>query len=260
MKLYLIYTLFFLLYSSETVSQNTRISHYNNIGWYAYFGTFKLNDKWGIHTEYQWRRVNTISDWQQGLLRVGINYNINPRVLARVGYANAETYPYGEYTINGFGRNFSEHRFFQMLQLSHKEGIFDFSHRFMLEQRFVGKYSNANASTQDEFPMLNRMRYMARLQIPLAGKNIIDKTPYFAVYDEILIGFGKNVNANVFDQNRLGALFGYRFNKSVRIEAGYLNQIIQFGRLINGKNVFQYNNGFIMNANFNFDVSKKKKE
>jgi hypothetical protein len=73
-----------------------------------------------------------------------------------------------------------------------------------------------------------------------------------AVYDEIFIGFGKNVQANVFDQNRLGVLFGYRFNKTFRAEAGYLNQILQFGRLVDGKNVFQNNNGVIVNSLFNF--------
>jgi hypothetical protein len=78
------------------------------------------------------------------------------------------------------------------------------------------------------------------------------------VYDEVLVGFGENVNANIFDQNRIGILLGYRFNKTLRIEGGYLNQTLQLGRLINGQNVYQYNNGFIINANFNIDLSKPK--
>jgi hypothetical protein len=78
-----------------------------------------------------------------------------------------------------------------------------------------------------------------------------------AAYDEIFIGFGKNVNANIFDQNRIGVLFGYRFNKNIRIEAGYISQILQFGRLINGQNLFQNNSGIILNTNFNLDFTKK---
>ena len=238
--------------------QNNRLNTNNTIGWLNYFGTFKVSEKFGIHTEYQWRRDNVITDWQQSLLRVGVNYNLNPRVLFRVGYAWIETFPYGEYPINGLGRDFTEHRIFQMIQLSHKEGIVDFSHRFMLEQRFVGRYSSVNETTEDEFPLLHRARYMARVQVPLKGREIKDKTPYVAVYDELFIGFGKNVNANVFDQNRIGVLLGYRFNKNIRIEGGYLNQILQYGRQINGQNVFQYNNGIILNANFNIDLTKKK--
>jgi hypothetical protein len=44
----------------------------------------------------------------------------------------------------------------------------------------------------------------------------------------------------------------------VRIEAGYLNQILQLGREINNQNVFQNNNGLVVNSIFNFDVSKKE--
>ena len=249
---------FLLFFSSEVLGQNTRLNTSNTIGWYNYFGTFKLSSKLGLHTEYQWRRTDLITSWQQGLLRVGLNYQLNPRVLFRVGYAWAETFPYGDIPINGLGRDFTEHRIFEMAQLSHKEGKVEFSHRFMLEQRFVGRYSSANVSKEDEFPFLNRMRYMIRIQVPLKGNEMKDKTPYFAIYDEILVGFGKNVNANVFDQNRIGILLGYRFNKNIRIEAGYLNQTLQFGRQINGQNVFQNNNGIIINTNFNFDLSKKK--
>jgi hypothetical protein len=93
---------------------------------------------------------------------------------------------------------------------------------------------------------------MIRLQAPLKGREIKDKTPYAALYNEIMIGFGKNVAANIFDQNRIGLLLGYRFNKTLRIEAGYLNQTLQFGRLINSRNIFQSNSGLIVNTNFNF--------
>jgi len=238
-------------------AQNNRLRTNNEIGWYNYFGTFKVSRKLGIHTEYQWRRNNFISDQQQGLLRVGVNYNVNPRVFFRAGYALIETYAYGEIPLNGMGRDFTEHRLFQMVQFSHKEGTIEFSHRFMLEQRFIGRYSSVNETKEDEFPLLHRIRYMGRLQFPLKGTEVKDKTAYLALYDEIFIGFGKNVTANVFDQNRLGILFGYRFNKNIRIEGGYLNQIVQYGRRIKGQNIFQYNNGIILNTNINLDLTKK---
>jgi hypothetical protein len=243
-----------------SLAQNNRLETTNKIGWYSYSGTFKVSDKVGIHTEYQWRRNELITSWQQSLIRTGLNYNLNARVFFRLGYALAETYPYGDYPLNGLGRNFTEHRIFEMVQLSHKEGLVDFSHRFMLEQRFIGRYSSASMNSEDEFPFSNRARYMIRLQVPLRGKEIKDKTPYVAAYDEVFIGFGKNVNANIFDQNRIGILLGYRFNKNVRIEGGYLNQTLQLGRLVNGKNVFQNNNGIIINTNFNFDLTKKAAE
>jgi len=244
--------------SGSINAQNTRLSNYNTIGWYNYFGTFKVSQKFGIHTEYQFRRTEIVTEWQQSLLRVGVNYQLNPKIQFRLGYAWIETFSYGEIPINGMGRDFTEHRLFQMATLTDKVSIVDLSHRFMLEQRWVGRYSNANFTNEDEFPLLNRFRYMFRLQIPLKGKETIDKTPYLSIYDEIFIGFGDNVNENIFDQNRIGILLGYRFSSLVRIEAGYLNQILQLGREVNNRNVFQRNNGIIVNVNFNIDLTTRK--
>ncbi len=243
--------------SQQSLTQNNRINTGETLGWYNYFGTVRVSDQWSVHTEYQWRRDRVITHGQQRLLRLGINYQLNPRILLRVGYGHIETFAYGEIPLNALGRSFTEHRLFQMVQLSQQEGKTEISHRFMLEQRFVGRYSSANVLKEDEFPLLNRIRYMFRMQMPLKGKKIQAAVPYVAVYNEIFIGFGKNVQSNVFDQNRLGVLVGYGFNKNVRIEAGYLNQILQFGRQIEGRNVFQNNHGLILNANISIDLRKK---
>ena len=79
-----------------------------------------------------------------------------------------------------------------------------------------------------------------------------NNTPYAAVYDELFIGFGKNVNENVFDQNRLGILLGYRYSSKLRIEGGYLNQMVQLSREVNGSNVFQNNKGILLSTILNF--------
>ncbi len=245
------------LSTNPLFAQNTRLKSYNAIGWYNYFGTFKLSEKYSLHTEYQFRRTDFVKNWQQGLLRVGVNYQLNPKVQLRVGYAWAETYAYGDIPLNRFGKTFTEHRLFQMATVVDKVGIVDLSHRFMLEQRWVGRYSTANLSTEDEFPFSNRLRYMFRTQIPLRGTSVGNKTPYLAFYDEIFIGFGENVGENIFDQNRIGVLLGYNWSKKARFEIGYLSQTLQLGREINNQNVFQFNNGLIANMIFNIDVSKK---
>lgn len=247
------------LISLSFYAQNTRLNENNTIGWYNYFGTFKIHEKFSLNTEYQFRRDNLIIDKQQGLLRLGLNYKANNKLQLRIGYANIETYPYGDIPINGFGKNFTEHRTFQVATLTEKINSVDISHRFMIEQRWVGRYSNLNLTREDEFPMLNRIRYMFRIQMPIRGKLIQNKTPYIALYDEIFIGFGNNVNENIFDQNRVGILLGYQFNENIRIEGGYLNQTLQLVREINNRNVFQNNNGLIINTHFNFDLTKKKK-
>jgi long-subunit fatty acid transport protein len=188
----------------------------------------------------------------QNLLRLGINYSINPKFSVRAGYALAETYNYGDIPLNNLGKQFTEHRSWQMVNLTDKVKAFELSHRFMLEQRFIGRYSNAQMKKEDQFIFSNRFRYMFRVQVPLKGNTMADNTPYLAVYDELLIGFGKNVNENVFDQNRLGILLGYRFNSKTRIEGGYLNQIAQLSREVEGRNVFQNNKGILISTILNF--------
>ncbi|KAF5270279.1 hypothetical protein FQR65_LT17858 [Abscondita terminalis] len=111
-----------------------------------------------ILAEYQWRRNDYITSWQQGLLRVGINYQANSDLQLRIGYAWAETFPYGEIPLNGMGRDFTEHRIYEMATATNKVGKINLSHRFMLEQRWVGRYSNANIDSEDEFPFMNRAR------------------------------------------------------------------------------------------------------
>lgn len=233
-------------------SQNTRIKDKNDIGWYALTTNVKLNDKWSAVNELQWRRANVISDPQQNVLKLALNRLVMPGVNVRAGYALVETYNYGDYPLNNLGKQFTEHRAYEVVTLNNTIGIGEHSNRFMLEQRWVGRYTDPSLTKEDEYIYTNRFRYMYRLQLPLKGRTIADKTPYAAVYDEVFVGFGKNVNENVFDQNRFGLLLGYRFSPKVRIEGGFFSQIAQLGREIGGRNAFQYNNGIILSTNLNF--------
>jgi hypothetical protein len=252
-------SLLFVSAFSFAAAQSSRITDRNLVGWWAYIGNLKLNNKWSIHTEYQWRREDIVANWQQGLLRIGVNYQLSPKVQLRAGYAWAETFNYGDIPLQAAGKTFTEHRAWEMATITDKAGRVDLSHRFLLEQRWIGRYVNPAAIKEDDFFYVNRLRYMFRLQIPLLGNTVDNKEPYVAGYDEIFIGFGNNVNENIFDQNRFGVLVGYRCSPLFRIEGGYFNQILQLPREINGRNVFQRNNGIILNSYLNFDLSRKRK-
>lgn len=243
---YSIFILFFIINYSTATPQNTRTNEYNNIGWYTTFATLKITPRWGLHAEYQWRRNNYITHWQQSLLRTGINYHVAANATLRMGYGWIETYPYGNTPLNVFGKTFTEHRIFEALLVDNTVSRVQLNHRYMLEQRWVGKFANALSKNETEFTFLNRLRYMVRAQLPLKGPTLDDKEPYMAAYDELFIGFGKNVGENIFDQNRIGVLAGYKWNAALRAEAGYLSQIVQLGREIDGRNLLQYNSGFIV--------------
>ena len=227
-------------------AQNTRLNDHNKIGWYSFIGNHKLDKKWSVQLEYQWRRTDYITNWQQSLLRPALNYQILPNAQLQLGLAWIETYAYGEFPINGFGKQFPEYRIHEQVLLTQDVERLSIQHRLRLEQRWNGKFNTIESETPDEYTYLNRARYMLRVQCPLQGKTLDDHEFYVAAYDELFIGFGKNVGENIFDQNRIGLIAGYRFNKHFRTEGGYFSQTVQLGREINNRNVFQYNEGFIL--------------
>lgn len=242
----LFYLIICLVFATASVAQN-RINEYNTLGWYTTAGSISFSPKWSTQSEYHWRRTDWGINKQQILLRLGIGYQIHDNINLRIGYAWVETYPYGDIPINSFGKQFTEHRTYQSLTTSNRTASLEWSHRYMLEQRWLATYTSAQSSESDSWKFVNRLRYMARIQRALNGKTIDDKTPYVAMYDEIFIGFGQNVNQNIFDQNRLGILLGWRFSKQLRLEGGYINQILQLSRRVNNLNVIQHNEGIIVN-------------
>jgi hypothetical protein len=246
---------FFMLTAigNSSFAQEQRLSDYNSIGWLAYVGTIKVSPKFALHTEYQWRRVDGLENPQQSLLRAGVNYAMRKDVSLNAGYAFAETDPYGDYPN---ANTFSEHRIYEQIFLKNPVGKVDVSHGFTLEQRFIEKFSTLNGVTNTDWIFLNRIRYRIRTEIPVYKNSTDNNSWSIILLDEVFVGFGKNVGANVFDQNRLAALVGYKVNKNVKIEAGYLSQILQQGKRVNDKSVFQYNSGFMLTTHLSFDAIK----
>lgn len=245
--------LFFTGLCNNSFSQEQRLADNNVIGWFVYTGTFKVKPKLSIHTEYQWRRVNAVKDWQQSLFRAGINYAIRKDISLNAGYAFVETFPYGDYPN---ATAFPEHRIFEQVMIANPLGKLTLSHRFTLEQRFVGKVSFLNQQKEVDHVFLNRARYRIRAEIPLHKKTGINNSWSIAFQDELFIGWGKNIGANVFDQNRIALTLGRRISPLIKLEGGYLNQVLQQGKRINNSPVFQYNSGFMIAAHFNFDLTK----
>lgn len=174
--------------------------------WYMYFGNNKISKKLNLHNEVQYRNFDAIGDLEQLLIRTGIGYDLtenNNNVLLGYGFILSQPYVKGEKKEN------IEHRIFQQYITKQKFGRFNLQHRYRLEERFL----------EDDFRM--RFRYMLGFNIPITQKEMLPKTLYASVYNEIFLHF----NSPVFDRNRVYGALGYVINKNMRIEAGYMNQI-----------------------------------
>ncbi len=175
--------------------------------WLMYFGNTKLSQHYSLHTEAQLRLYEAAGNFNQLLLRVGLNRHLGSQAMVTLGYGYipTETLREGDTKASTI-----EHRIWQQLILTNRLSRHYFEHRYRVEQRWVASDTEQN--------YLNRLRYRLLWNIPLNNKEMADKTLFISLYDEIFL----NVQDNPFDQNRLYAALGYKFNKALSVQTGYL--------------------------------------
>lgn len=220
--------------------------------WFVYAGNHKLSEKFSLHTEYQFRRVDFVKSWEQSLARIGLDYHFNPQNSVTAGYAWIVSYPYGEQPI---AVETQEHRMWQQFINQSQTGRVYFHHRYRLEQRFIENASlnSAHEKVVDGYKFRQRARYRFMLTLPLSRPKLEDNTLFFAVADEVFLGFGKGIQANILDQNRMYFGLGWRFNPRMNVQVGYLNQLIFKGDGVK----IERNHMVQLMYTHNFDFTKK---
>ncbi len=259
-RLFMKYTrlLTYLFLSSSILShaQNNRITDHNAIGWYTYNGDVKVNKRWALHSEYQWRRVNLIRSWQQSLARLGVMYSLKPNVQISSGYTYLITYPYGEHPVADQGVPTREHRIYEDIQGSHRLSKLALEHRIRLEQRWMGEPAGNKSRRMGSWDFANRIRYQLELRYPLKGATIDEGEFYLTAFDELFLNLGKDDHA--YNQNRILAGLGYQFSDDLQLELGYLYQITRHADLDAATNrpVYENNRGFRFNLIYELDLTK----
>ncbi|MCM4152258.1 DUF2490 domain-containing protein [Arenibacter sp. N53] len=175
----------------------------NKLGsWHMYFGTNRISNKLSIHTEAQLRYYEQAKNFNQLLLRTGLNYHIDANAWATLGYGYIVTD--GSYEEFPDETNYLEHRIFERFFLKNKVWEFNFEHRYTLEQRFL--------DFEDRTDVQHRMRYRLQMTLPLTN------TFFLNFYDEIFI----NLQDDIFSQNRLYAALGINVTDNMSLQVGYL--------------------------------------
>jgi hypothetical protein len=184
-----------------------RITDHNAHGWFNYYGNHQLGQsRWGIYAEGQWRRHDIVTQWQQLLLRPGVNFDVNKYLTLTTGYAFIRTYRYGDFPAAAAKNN--EQRLWHQGLLRYKTGDISWTSRVRLENRFL--------SSRYE----NRIRLWQQARIPLS------QNYYLNAYEEAWFYMKPYVASSLFDQNRAFVGLGRTITPALRIEAGYLNQTI----------------------------------
>ena len=247
------------LVAAPAKGQSTgRVLDSNTIGWFTYNGDHQIGAKWAIHTEVQWRRTRLGLGRQQVLSRLGLVYSLTEQVTLSGGYTQLTTYPYGDYPTADLGEATPENRMYEDITLANTYGRLQLTHRFRLEQRWLGQLAESNPKRVASWEYQHRARYEVGGEIPLRGPSTDDGELYLTFFYEVFISFGSNVGRNVFNQNRLSGGLGYQLRDNWRLELNYLNQWTQHAEPAPNtqQSVFEHNNGFRFNVVYNLDFTK----
>ncbi|HBL38326.1 MAG TPA: hypothetical protein DDZ19_04465 [Flavobacteriales bacterium] len=200
----------------STSAQDTRDVATHQHTWFMAFGNHRLSDTWGVHTEYQFRRTDLGQDWQQSLMRIGLDWHRSEQHVVTAGYGWIRSYPYGEQPI---AQLFDEHRIWQQLITKSKTGAINWTHRYRLEQRFMDRPEGS--------AWQHRARYFVQI-----SWSIPNHTNWsISAYEEAFIGLRDLAMPviNLLQQNRLSAALNYRLNNGTSLQVGWLQQVLWKG-------------------------------
>ncbi|TMM28992.1 DUF2490 domain-containing protein [Polaribacter aestuariivivens] len=196
-KLFILCCLSFIITSTQAQK-----SAEDQLGtWYMYNGSHKLSEKFSLKTMAHFRYYELVSEFQQEIYRLGLNYAFNPKTNVTLG----TSYATGDLAYDTSSANLYEFRFYEDLNLKSLWGKITAKHRIRFEQRFIHKNINI-----DQFQ--NWIRYDLNVSYPLS------KTWSVYVFNEIFLNLNRNKR---FVQNWTGTGFIHTLNKNIKLRMGY---------------------------------------
>ena len=188
-------------------SLDTALAQEENYGkWLVYFGNQKINNKWLLQSDLQYR-LNQVADQKsQLLLRAGIGYNLteaNNNILIGLAYVQSN-WEDGDKAMPST----IEKRIYQQYLYKQKVNNLFITHRVRMEERFIA----------NDFGL--RSRYFLSFQKSLNGKLLNRRSVYTSFFNELFL----DVKNQKFDRNRLYTGIGYGVTNDIRLETGYLIQ------------------------------------
>jgi len=198
------YILCLLLIISALDTVLAQDKNYGN--WFVYFGNQKINNKWLLQSDMQYRLNQIPNQKSQLLLRAGIGYTLteaNNNLLLGLAYVQSN-WEEGDETIS----TTHEKRIYQQYLYKQKRYNLFLTHRLRMEERFIA----------NDFAL--RARYFLAVQKPLNGKLLNRRSLYASGFNELFI----DISNKKFDRNRFFTGIGYGVTNDIRVETGYLIQ------------------------------------
>ena len=187
-----------------------------------YNGSHKLAKNVKLTTSAHFRYYEFITEYQQEIYRVGLNYSFNKNV----NFTGGLVYSITDSSYKTDLADLYEYRFYQDLNIKDTWNKVKVKHRVRIAQR--SKRQNYNDEVK------HRIRYGLFLNRPLS-----EKWETYA-FSEIFIKFA----TKAFSQNRTGAGFIRELNENLKVRLGY------FYTKFSNSNLHRLQLGIILNTDF----------
>lgn len=190
--------------------------------WITFDGDNPLSSRWGVASELHLRRADAGRAWQQLEARAGLRYYWTHAAALAAGYTFTRTWPYESEPASV--APVPEHQLWEQLQLRSAAGRVALAQRFRFEERWIGALDGAGHVAS--WRRANRVRTLVRATLPLQGATLEPREWYAAASSELFVNWGGNVRRNVFDQHRGALLVGRQLSRTLRVEGGYMHQLL----------------------------------
>ena len=258
MKNVILSAILLLTLSNSSFSQSPRQYYHIANGWTDINISGKIAGKFTWQLENQHRREDMQGDYNSGtttgnpynnlnqhVFRPWLHYQFNPNIrfsLMPLGWIGSNRFKEG--SPSAF---FSEIRVSPQVMLTQNFGRVRIDNRLRYEFRWFGQNQDVNNKSflyGGDFSTTTfkeRFRYQLKVTVPINHAKMDDNTLYAQTYNELFVNTGEQVaNTNLLDQNRVLIGLGYKFNKYLAVEAGYVQQTI-----------FKFNNATKSNVDIN---------
>lgn len=173
--------------------------------WYMYSEHIQITEHVSIPIDAQLRMYELSGNFNQALVLNGINYHFSDNWIGNVGYGYLDTDASYKTTENL--EHTREHRVYETLTLKSKLNRIQLSNRIRVDHRSL--HQGNEAFTQ------HRLRYR------IGATYSINKRWLLVAYNETFT----SITTQKFEQNWSFSALGYRVNKNLKLELGYLKQI-----------------------------------
>jgi hypothetical protein len=233
MKTRLYFSIFAFVFIAAPLAKAQDISiQHNPYAWYKIAQTINLDPKWSIGVDGEFRVIDILRLRKHFESRQILNYKASKMLTLSIGHTNI-------LVKNTAGWDVPETQLFERATVKKAFKKFTWTNRFQIEHRKVGSGASGSIKYGE------KLRWQTGVTIPMKNQPKLA----WLISDEYHIRHYHDTPwESLFDQNRFFVGVGYKWQKHLGIETGYLNQ---YSKTTTSKTM---NHVFVLTLTDNFDL------